>query len=291
MTTISHLSFDSFFSQMPFSEKDNNGHNSYIDINKLEYLLSTDIYHQSNTDTLDISLLSSTKKKPLPIFLIAKVDHPLSFNASTSSNNLPQESTNDSNEAFHSKDEVWNMMVKIRGKFHLFLKLAINECIKISYGKQRYKLYTIAGSFAKKINNKDNVNLFNKPISYLFTHSLEKGKKEKENEKLLKNKRTIERLSKRKEFKNIFSMTYIESFNQLFKNTNDLEIKEKFHSFAEAFIKNRNYIYDKLKGKSESTDKVDKAYVKNLFMMLNNFEKLNPKRKRKAKFVISKINK
>ena len=101
------------------------------------------------------------------------------------------------------------MVVKIRGKFHSFLKRALNECIKKIYGKQKYKLYPIAGSFAKKLKNKDNVNLFDKPISCLFTTFTGKEKKN-EAEKIRKNEKTIEKLKKRDKFRDIFEMTYIE---------------------------------------------------------------------------------
>ena len=74
----------------------------------------------------------------------------------------------------------------------------------------------------------------------------------------------------------------------MFKNTNDLEIKKNFESFADAFIKHRNYIYDELKGNRESKDKAEEVYVNKLFMMINDFEAhCNPKPRRKAKCVIS----
>lgn len=288
MITTSSIIIDHSSSEMPISEYDNIVINTFLDINKLQSLSFIDSPQGHSTpDPFKIPKITSNQNLA-PIFAISRAEKVPALNLSTTSLNLVQESTNDSNEAMHSKDEIGNMIVKIRGKFHSFLRRALNECIKKMYGKAKYKLYAIAGSFAKKLKNKDNVNLFDKPISCLFTHFTGKEKKNEE-KKISKNIKTIKNLEKQREFENIFKMTYVESFNKLFKNTNDLEIKKEFGLFADVFINNRNSIYKELKDNSESKDKADKVYVQKIFKMINNFN-FSPKQSRKAKFVIRKIN-
>ena len=287
MIPTSSIIIDHSSSEMPISD-DKIEINTFLDINKLQSLSFIDSPQGHSTpEPYKIPKITSNQNLA-PIFAISRAEKVPALNLSTTSLNLVQESTNYSNEAMHSKDEIGNMIVKIRGKFHSFLRGALNECIKKMYGKEKYKLYAIAGSFAKKLKNKDNVNLFDKPISCLFTYFPGKEKKNEE-KKISKKIKTIKNLEKQREFENIFKMTYVESFNKLFKNTNDLEIKKEFGLFADVFINNRNSIYKKLKGNSESKDKADQLYVEKIIKMINNFN-CSPKQRRKAKFVIRKIS-